>query len=76
MVQGQVFLKAGGGWHFSYLVFSRFINFTFRNYFNPLQNFVMHLKKKKIFWHHNFMKKGHSKLFKNEPGNISLIKLL
>ena len=31
MVQGQVFLK--GGWHFSYLIFSRFIIFTFRNYF-------------------------------------------
>ena len=33
MVQGQVFLKAVGGWHFSYLTFSRFIIFTFRNYF-------------------------------------------
>ena len=32
---------------------------------------VMHLKKKKIFCHHNFMKKGHSKLSKNEPENIS-----
>ena len=31
MVQGQVFLK--GGRHFSYLVFSRFIIFTIRNYF-------------------------------------------
>ena len=34
MVQGQVFLKGEveGGIHFSYLVFSRFIIFTFRNY--------------------------------------------
>ena len=34
MVQGQVFLKGEveGGVHFSYLVFSRFIIFTFRNY--------------------------------------------
>ena len=32
MGQGQVFLK-GGGWHFSYLIFSRFIFFKFRNYF-------------------------------------------
>ena len=32
MVQGQVFLK-GGGCHFSYLIFLRFIIFTFRNYF-------------------------------------------
>ena len=31
MVQGQVFLK-GGGWHFSYLIFPRFMIFTFRNY--------------------------------------------
>ena len=39
MVLGQVFLKkwgvgGGGGYHFSYLVFSRFIIFTFINYFN------------------------------------------
>ena len=40
MVQGQVSLKlerggGGGGWHgtFSYLIFSRFIIFTLRNYF-------------------------------------------
>ena len=32
MVQGQVFLK-GGGWRFSYLIFSRFIIFKFTNYF-------------------------------------------
>ena len=32
MVQGQVFLK-GRGWHFSYIVFSSFIIFTFKNYF-------------------------------------------
>ena len=37
MVQGQVFLKkeggGGEGCHFLYLVFSRSINFTCRNYF-------------------------------------------
>ena len=34
MVQGQVFLKGGRGmWHFSYLIFSRFMIFTFRSYF-------------------------------------------
>ena len=27
-------------------------------------------EKKKFFCHHNFMKKGHSKSFKNEPKNI------
>ena len=38
MVQGQVFLKGEGvvGWHFSFLIFSRFIIFAFRNY--PEQN--------------------------------------
>ena len=34
--------KRGGGWHFSYLIFSKFIIFTFRNY--SFQNCVMHLK--------------------------------
>ena len=37
MVQGQVLLKVEGGWeggwHFSYLIFSRFIIFVFKNYF-------------------------------------------
>ena len=33
MVQGQVFLKEGESWHFIYLIFSRFIIFTLRNYF-------------------------------------------
>ena len=41
MVQGQVFLKRGGGGRAG------------RN-----------------ISHHNFMKKGHSKLSKNNPGNI------
>ena len=69
MVQGQVFLK-GGGLHFSYLIFSRFITFTFRNYFT-LYKILMHLKKNYFFCHHNFKEKGHSKLTKNEPENIS-----
>ena len=70
MVQEQVFLKGDGkgGCHFSCFIFSKFIIFTFRNY--PLQNCVMHLKKNYFFCHHNFMKKGHSKLSKNEPENI------
>ena len=68
MVQGQVFLK--GGWHFSYLIFSRFIIFTFRYYFT-LCKIVLYIWRKIIFFcHHNFMKKGHSKLSKNEPENI------
>ena len=51
MVQGQVYLKGGGGLAlFLFNLFSRFIIFTFRNY--SLPNCVMHLKK-----NHSFMKK-------------------
>ena len=41
----------------------------------PLQNCVMHLKKNYFFCNHNFMKKGHSKLSKNDPENISRFKI-
>ena len=30
-VQGQVFLKGEGGWHFLYFILSRFLIFIFRN---------------------------------------------
>ena len=66
MVQGQVFLK-GRCWHFSYLFFSRFIIFTFRNYFT-LCKIELYIWRKIIFFcYHNFMKKGPSKLSKTEP---------
>ena len=46
-----------GGWPFSYLVFSRFIIFTFRNYFT-LCKIVLRIWRKIIFFcYHNFMKK-------------------
>ena len=65
MVQGQAFLKEGwGSWHFSFLVFTRFIIFTFRNYFT-LCKIILCILKKTFFCHSNFMKKGHSKLSKN-----------
>ena len=32
MVQEQIFLKGGGGEAGTFPIFSRFINFTFRNY--------------------------------------------
>ena len=74
MVQGQVFLK-GGHWHFSYFIFSKFIIFIFRNYCT-LCKAVLCIWKEIIFIsHHNFMKKGPSKLSKNEPGNIPWIKI-
>ena len=78
MVQGQVFLKVvvwGRGvgwwcWHFSNLFFSRFITFTFRNYF-PLCKIVLCIWRRNYFFcHRSFMKIGHSKLSKNEPENI------
>ena len=69
MMHGQVFLKGGVGgvgWHFPYLILSRFIIFTFRNYFTLCKILlsICHLKKIFFFCHHNFMKKGHSKLIK------------
>ena len=64
MVQGQVFLK-GGGWPFYYLSFSRFIIFKFRNYL-ILCKIGLYV----ALCYHNFMKKSHSKLSKNEPKNI------
>ena len=48
MVHGHVFLKGGGDWHFSCLIFSRFIIFTFRNYFT-LFKIVLCIWRKKIF---------------------------
>ena len=65
-MQGQVFLKGGvGGWHFPYLIFSRFIIFTFRNYFT-LCKIVLSIWRKNIFFcQHNFKKKGHFKLSKH-----------
>ena len=69
IVQGQVLLQ-GGSWHFSYLIFSRFIIFAFRNYFT-LCKIVLCIWRKTIFFcDHNFRKKGYSKLSKNEPENI------
>ena len=79
--QRQVFLKEGG-WHCSNLMLSRFIIFTFRNYFT-LYKIVWCIYR--LFWlfvlfcycviifffcHHNFMKEGNSKLSKNEPENL------
>ena len=65
MVQGQVFLKVGG-WHFSYLIFLRFIIFKFRYYFIFGKIALWYI----ALCYHNFMKKSHSKLSKNKPENI------
>ena len=51
-------LKRRGGvdWHFSYLIFSRFIIFTFRNYFTLCKIVLCIWRKITFFCHHNFMK--------------------
>ena len=53
-------------WHFPYLIFSRFIIFTFTNCFT-LFKVVLYIWKIAFFCDHNFMKKSHSKLYKNKP---------
>ena len=71
MVQGQVFFKVEGvDWYFSYLIISRFIIFTFRNYFTLCKIVLCIWRKIIFFYHHDFMKKGRSKLSKNEPENV------
>ena len=74
MVQGQVFLKGervggGGDGHL------RFIIFTFRNYFALCK--VVSCIWRKLFFSATIIlwQKGHSKLSKNEPENIPLIKI-
>ena len=62
MVQGQVFLK-GGDWHFS--IFKSLhleIILSFAK--------LCYVFEEKFFRHHNFMKKGLSKLPKSDPENI------
>ena len=75
MVQGQVFLKVGGLALFlcNHL---KVIIFTFRNYFilckivSDIFFLRIVFEEKKKFCHHNFTRKSHSKLSKNEPENI------
>ena len=63
------------GWHFSYLIFSRFSIFTVRNDFTFCK-IVLCIWRKNIFFCHHVMKKGYSKLSKNEPENIPSIKII
>ena len=81
MAQGQVFLKVegggggGGDWHFSYL-FSQGLSSLHLENNLPLAKLCYAFWRKVIFFcHHNFMKKGHCKLSKNEPENIPLIEI-
>ena len=78
-MQGQVFLKEGS-WHCSYLMLSRFIIFTFTNYFTlyKIVLCIWRLFSSFVLFYDCFffpatiifMKKGNSKLPKNGPENI------
>ena len=72
MVQGQVLLKRGGG-----VLAGTFPIYFFQDlsFFNleitlPFAELCYAFEEKKFFCHHNFRKKGLSKLSKNEPENI------
>ena len=83
-MQGQLFFKGEGGWEgwgkgeggrggglaLSLFNFFKVYHFYIYKLLYSLQNCVMHLKKNNFFCHHNFMKKVHAKLSKNEPENI------
>ena len=76
-MQGQVFLKQGAGT----APIQCFQGLSFLHFYFTLYKIVMHLQVILIICiilllllffscHHNFMKKGNSKLSKNEPENI------
>ena len=69
MVQVQIFLKKGELTLFLFHFFKVYY-FYIQKLLYPLQNCVMHLKKKSFFCLRNCMKKVHSKLSKNEPEDI------
>ena len=56
----------GRRWHVSYVIFSRFIIYTHRDYITLCKTVLWIWRKTIFFCHHNFMKK----LSKNEPENI------
>ena len=69
VVQGQVFLK-GEGLALFLFNFFKVYHFCIQKLLYPLQNCVMHVKENYFFCHHNFRKKGDSKLSKDGPENI------
>ena len=58
--------------YYLHLVFNFFkvYHFYIRNYFTVCKIVLCIWRKIIFFFHHNFMKKGHSKLSKKEPENI------
>ena len=71
MVQGQVFIKGGGGADTFPISFFQGLSFLHLESTLPFAKPCYAFEKKNFFFcHHNFMKKGHSKLSKNEPEDI------
>ena len=66
MMQGQV-LGVGG--------MTLFLFNFFKVYHFYIQKLLCYAFEEKLFFCHNFMKKGHSKLSKNERENIHQIKI-
>ena len=76
-MQGQVFLK-GGKWHFSYLIFSRSIIFTFRNYFTLCKIGGKHLELwsmslRKIGFFGTTFKPIYCKIIDSVPSSVGFI---
>ena len=70
MVQRQVFLKRKRGAGTFPIKFLQGLSILHLEITLPFAKLCHPFQEKKIFCHHNFMKKGHSKLAKNKPENI------
>ena len=70
MVQRQVFLKRERGARTFPIKFLQGLSILHLEITLPFAKLCHPFQEKKIFCHHNFMKKGHSKLAKNKPENI------
>ena len=65
MMQGQVFLKGVGGDADTFpIYFFQGLSFLHLEITLPFAKLCYAFEKKNFFCHHNFMKKGHSKLIK------------
>ena len=69
MVQGQVFLKGEGLTLFLFNLFKVY-HFYIQKLLYPCKIVLCIWRTIISFCHHNFLKKGHSKLYNNEPENI------
>ena len=69
MVQRQVLLKGWGADTFP-IYFFLGLSFLHLEITLPLAKLCLAFEEKLFFCYHNFMKKGHSKLSKNESENI------